>query len=198
MTPLCVPVGSSAPASCGVSMTRGCVATRNDATTGFLSVGRRCLPSDMAERMGCCADLAVAKGLNFGRATERLPTAGLSLSRQIKVLERGSRTVQAVRTLAFRWCAVDDRARPHQDCRLPPRRSRRDGPAAPGSGRPRRQRRSLGGERTIARPALASRGNNRSISTRYASVNGTPGRRSGERKASPQRMPDRGRLGRFS
>ena len=41
-------------------------------------------------------------------------------------------------------------------------------------------------------------GNNRSISTRYASVNGTPGRRSGDRKASPQRMPDRGRLGRFS
>lgn len=157
MAPLRVPVGSFAPAPCRVSMTRGCVATRGDATTGFLSVGRRCLPSDMAERMGCCADLAVAEGLNFGPATERLPTAGFSLSRQIKVLERGSRTVQAVRTVPFRWCAVDDRPRPHEDCRPPPRRSRRGGPAAPGSGRSRRQRRSLGGERAIPRPALASR-----------------------------------------
>lgn len=157
MAPLRVPVGSSAPASCRVSMTRGCAATRGDATTGFLSVGRRCLPSDMAERMECCAVLAVAKGPEFGRATERLLIAGLSLSRQIKVVERDSRTVQAVRTLAFRWCADDDRPRPQQDSRPPPRRSQRGGPAAPGSGRPRRQRRSLGGERTIARPALASR-----------------------------------------
>lgn len=97
------------------------------------------------------------QGTEILRATERLLIAGLSLSRQIKVLERDSRTVRAVRTLALRWCADDDRPRPHQDGRPPPRRSQRGGPAAPGSGRPRRQRRSLGGERTIARPALASR-----------------------------------------
>lgn len=157
MAPLCIPVRSSVPTSCRASMTRGCAAARGDATTGFLSVGRRGLPSDMAERMGCRAVLAVSKGLKFDRATERLLIAGLSLSRQIKVPERDSRTVQAVRTLAFRRCADDDRPRPHHDCRPPPRRSQRGGPAAPGSGRIRRQHRSLGGERTTARPVLASR-----------------------------------------